>query len=254
MKNIALKVEYHGAAFAGWQRQANAIAVQQVLEEALEKLLGRKVTVYGAGRTDSGVHAQGQVCSFFADEPFEPQRYASALNHLIPPQVRVACSAEVDELFSPQKDAMGKFYRYQIFNRNIPSPLYADRTWHMPWKLDFELMQQAAQLYVGEHDFASYRSKGASPTLSTVREIWSMKLKKEDELISIEVKGDGFLYNMVRIMAGSIVDVGRGRFPLSRIEESLAAADRERAGQTAPACGLTLMEVYYPWDIWNTKK
>lgn len=244
MPNIKLIVEYDGAAYGGWQSQTNAPTVQDALVDAIRRVTGENVKLFGSGRTDSGVHALGQVASFRTEAAIPPERYASALNPLLPCDIAVRSSCEVPERFHAQFSAVGKRYRYTVYNHRQRTALYRGAAWHVGQKLNVDAMARAAECFLGAHDFTAFQSRGGVERL-TVKTVTLSRVAREGDFIRYDVAADGFLYNMVRIMAGTLVKVGRGRLAPEEIPEIIASRDRERAGYTAPAHGLCLMEVYY---------
>ena len=241
---IKLIIEYDGTAYCGWQRQDNGVAVQQVLEEALTALTGRKVTVRGAGRTDSGVHARGQTVHFDTDATIPPQRYVLALNPLLPPDIRVRSAQEAPADFDARYSAIGKKYEYRIYNGPYLPPLMRLDHCFIPAPLDDRAMARAAAAFAGVHDFAAFAAADHRKG-STVREVFSCEVTRRGREILISVSGRSFLYNMVRIMAGTLIEVGLGKIPADAVPGIIASKDRKQAGRTAPAHGLTLAEVYY---------
>lgn len=242
---VCLLVEYEGTNYAGWQRQDNAVAVQQVLEEAVRKLTGRAVTIIGAGRTDAGVHALGQCAHFDVDSAIPAQKMSFALNGLLPADIRVRASREAPGDFHARKSAKGKHYRYTVWNGIHDTALYRRTCAHVRYPLDVQAMCKAAAHIVGEHDFACFQAAGSTPVKSTVRTLYQVSVQRQGERVVIDVKGNGFLYNMVRILTGTLLEVGRGRMPKEAVPAILAGKDRALAGPTAPAKGLTLVEVFY---------
>ena len=244
MKRVKLTVAYDGTAYCGWQVQPNAVTVEGVLNEALTALLGQPITVIGASRTDSGVHAMGNVAVFDTDSKIPGDKFSYALNQRLPEDIRVQESSEVPLDFHPRKVTCRKTYQYRIVNAQFPNPmkrLYAHFTYY---KLDVDKMQQAAQYLVGEHDFKSFCSIHTQ-VKETVRTIYSVEVTKEQEEVIITIQGNGFLYNMVRIIAGTLIQVGLGAKEPEEIEAILQAKDRQIAGPTAPACGLALLQIDY---------
>lgn len=241
---IKLIIEYDGTNYAGWQRQVNGTGIQQVIEDALFKLTGEKTTVIGAGRTDAGVHALAQVAHFDTRSTVPPDKFSFALNTMLPPDIRIKASLQAEDGFHARFDAKGKCYIYRIYNGRHSSPLLRLTHAHVPLPLDVDAMNGAARLFVGRHDFASFttadRRRG-----STVRNIFACDASGAGEEITVTVEGDGFLYNMVRIIAGTLIEVGLGKRDAESIKKALETRDRTLAGVTAPANGLTLKEVYY---------
>lgn len=244
MPNIRLTIEYDGTAYGGWQSQINAPTVQDALLAAIKKVTGEDVKLYGSGRTDSGVHALGQVANFHTAVNIPAERYASALNTCLPEDIAVRASCEAPERFHAQFSAVGKRYRYTVFNHKQHTALYRRTSWHVSQKLDAGAMRAAAAHFLGTHDFTSFQSTGGV-LRETVKTVTRSDIVVEGNFIYFDVAADGFLYNQVRIMAGTLVKVGRHRLAPEDIPLILQACDRERAGYTAPAQGLCLMEVYY---------
>lgn len=248
--HLKLTIAYDGTGLVGWQRQASGVSVQGVLEEALAVLDGAPVVVAGAGRTDAGVHALGQVASIALTRTIEPHRLLKAVNMHLPPAVRVLQVEEVGPEFHARFLATAKRYRYRISNGAVLSPFERPYVWHVPWpRLDVEAMDAAAARLVGTHDFAAFRGTGTDVDTS-VRTLWSSAVAAEERepgsrLVTYEVRGGGFLRHMVRAMAGTLVEVGRGRRRPESIDEILASGTRGAAGRTAPAAGLFLVAVEY---------
>jgi tRNA pseudouridine38-40 synthase len=229
----------------GWQRQDNGPTVQAHLEDALGKLLTHEVTVTGASRTDAGVHARGQVASFRTERTIPLHGIRRGLNSLLPPAIGVREATEVGDDFHPRFAATGKHYRYTLFTRADRSPRWRDRAWHHPGPLALPAMQEAASVLIGEHDFAAFRAAGCTAS-TTMRRVDSIAItRSEPEVIDIDVRGNAFLRQMVRIIVGTLVEVGAGKRPIAQVAEILASKDRTRAGITAPAHGLELIEVHY---------
>ena len=241
---IKLTVEYDGSRYAGWQRQQNALAVQQVLEEALSELTGAPVRVTGASRTDAGVHALGQVAHFDTACRVPPDKYALALNTLLPADVRVAHSQQAAPDFHARFSAKGKRYRYLMYDRPHASALYRNLCAHSIYPLDAQRMDQEARRMVGAHDFAAFAASG-SVVKDTVRTIYACRVARQGPFAVLTVEGSGFLYNMVRILAGTLMAVGAGKLPEGAVQRAIESGDRLALGPTAPPQGLTLMEVYY---------
>jgi tRNA pseudouridine38-40 synthase len=247
MRHIRLVVEYDGTGLHGWQRQANGATVQQHLEDALAQLLSHPVPVGGASRTDAGVHARGQVASFRTERPIPLHGIRRGLNSILPPQIAIRDAAEVPEEFHPRFSAIGKHYRYTLLVRPDRSPRWRDRAWHHPDVLDLEAMREAAAHLIGEHDFAAFRAAGCSAK-TTLRRVDSIVIT-DGELVRIDVHGNAFLRNMVRIIVGTLSEVGTGRRSAGQVAEILALRDRTKSGITAPAHGLELIAVDYPPSV-----
>lgn len=245
MRHIRLVVEYDGSSFCGWQRQANGPTVQGHLEQAAARLLSHEVAIAGASRTDAGVHARGQVASLRTERPIPLHGIRRGLNSLLPDAIAVREATEVSDEFHPRFSATGKHYRYTILQRPDRAPRWRDRAWHRPEPLALEAMREAAAHLIGEHDFAAFRAAGCTAA-TTVRRIEKIDLSvAEPELLAVDVRGNAFLRNMVRILVGTLVEVGQGRRTPAQVAEILASRDRTTAGITAPAHGLELMEVRY---------
>jgi tRNA pseudouridine38-40 synthase len=241
---IKLVIEYDGTNYAGWQRQKNGLSVQEVLECAFEKASGEKVRIHGAGRTDAGVHAQAQVAHFDTQCSIPACKISYAMNMLLPRDIRVKNSAEVDDHFHARFSAKGKSYCYSYYNAPHPSALLRDTTTHIRGPVDIRAMKIAAGYIRGTHDFACFCSSG-SEVRDTVRTIYCLAVSSREPLICIDVTGSGFLYNMVRIIAGTLIDVGRGKISPEYVRAVIDGRDRAMAGATAPARGLVLKEVHY---------
>lgn len=245
MRHFKLVVQYDGTGYAGFQRQPDRPTVQGEIEKALEGILGEPSRIVGAGRTDAGVHATGQVIRVSTDKPIPCERLVEALNDSLPRAICVSGGQEVGEEFHPQYSAIAKTYSYQIMNRNARSPFLELWAWHIRQRLDVDAMQQAGDVLVGEHDFAAFAASGGS-ACSTVRTVTELSCRRLDEgLVQIRITGNGFLYMMVRNVVGTLVEVGLGRRSAESMSAVLASRDRGLAGATAPAHGLCLCEVIY---------
>jgi tRNA pseudouridine38-40 synthase len=244
MRQIKLIVEYDGTNYVGWQLQPNGISIQQVLEEALTKLLGEHVRVHSSGRTDAGVHALGMVAAFKTDRGLPLKAFVDGMNCLIPPDIAVQSAEEVALEFNPRADAKGKHYRYTIHNAKQRSPSNRIYAWHLREKLDLAAMQGATEHFIGEHDFAAFRTSGCAAK-TTIRRINRLNISRDGELVIIDVYGTGFLRNMVRIMVGTLVEIGLGKRPPLDVAILLANPSKMSAGATAPPHGLSLVEVFY---------
>ncbi len=241
---VAMLVEYDGTCYAGWQRQKNAVTVQEKIEDALETIGKGHVNVFGAGRTDSGVHARGQCAHFEIDATIPAEKYMFILNTLLPEDIRITKSWEADEDFHCRFSAKGKRYIYRIFNAQYSSALMGRFTCFVPEKLDLQKMRDASQHIKGTHDFASFCAAGGSAK-TTVRTITRLDVVKNGNIIEIIVEGNGFLYNMVRIIAGTLIEVGKGKRTIQSVFDAVEGKDRTSAGATADARGLTMDEVFY---------
>jgi tRNA pseudouridine38-40 synthase len=245
MRTLKLTLAYDGTNYVGWQRQINGLSIQQVVEEALAPLVGDKPpTVAGAGRTDAGVHALGQVGSVHVDFDHPPSAVQRALNVRLPQDIRVLGVVEATPGFHAQFHSTGKTYRYRIATTAVLSPFERWFVWHAPGPRNVAAMERAASHFVGRHDFASFQPAG-SPVRDTERTVERVSVRDAGGEIVIDVEGDGFLRHMVRTMAGTLVEVGGGARDPDSIPEVLAARDRRAAGPTLPAAGLTLVSVRY---------
>lgn len=241
---IKLIVAYDGTNYKGWQVQPNGITIEEVLNKKLTELLGEEITVAGASRTDSGVHSLGNVAVFDTNTRMPAEKISFALNQRLPEDIVVQDSCEVPEDWHPRYQNSRKTYEYRILNRTFRMPSRRFDTYFYHHPLDVEKMQKAASYLVGEHDFKSFCAIGAQ-VKTTVRTVYACDVLKNGEIITIRVTGNGFLYNMVRIIAGTLIQVGGGALPPERIPEILAAQDRSAAGSTAPAQGLTMMGIEF---------
>ena len=241
---IKLTIEYDGTAYAGWQRQENALAVQQVIEEALTKLTRARVVIAGASRTDAGVHALGQTAHFDTESRIPPDKYAFALNTMLPADIRIRKSEAVSEAFHARFSNKGKRYRYLIYQSPHAGALNRNTHAHVIYPLDDEKMRRELTALIGTHDFAAFAASG-SVVKDTVRTIYSASLARRGDELELLVEGSGFLYNMVRIIAGTLISVGAGRLEEGAFARAIQSGNRLDLGVTAPAHGLTLMEVYY---------
>lgn len=237
-------VAYDGTNYCGWQVQPNGITVEEVLNRSLSNLLGEKIEVMGASRTDSGVHSLGNVAVFDTNTRMPADKIAFALNQRLPEDIVVQGSCEVPSDWHPRYQESTKTYEYRILNRTFRMPTRRLDTYFYHYPLDVEQMSEAASYLVGTHDFASFCAANAQ-VKSTVRTIYSCTAQKENDIITIRVTGNGFLYNMVRIIAGTLIEVGAGKRRPEEIKDILAAENRDAAGPTAPAQGLTMMGIEY---------
>ncbi len=245
MKRIVLIIEYLGTNYVGWQVQPNGVAVQEVLRSALKKLTGEDISLHASGRTDSGVHARAQVAHFDTESRIPADKFAFALNTYLPKDIRIKAS-----FFAPSPDFHARFsvkkkhYRYAVLDSLHDSAMSFDRALHIHYPLDLDKLNEAAALFLGEHDFAAFKAVGTKAA-STIRTIYVSEWTREGDMLYYHVAGSGFLYNMVRIMVGTMLRVGMGYDPVSLIENALENPARENAGDTAPAHGLTLWRVEY---------
>ena len=245
MPRYKLTLEYDGGPFVGWQRQANGVSVQEALEDALFALGGERASVHGAGRTDAGVHALGQVAHVDLQRDWDPFRVGEGLNaHLVPRPIAVLRVERAADDFDARHSASARHYLYRIVNRRAPLTLERGRAWRVKPPLEAEAMHEAARALIGRHDFTTFRDLQCQAK-SPIRTLDRLDVRREGETIFFEVGARSFLHRQVRSMVGSLVDVGSGRWSAADLKAALEAADRSRCGQVAPACGLTLAHVDY---------
>lgn len=245
MRNICLTLEYLGTNYCGFQKQKNGLSIQEVLEDVISQSIGESITVYPSGRTDAGVHALGQVVNFFTNCKIQSEKFSTILNLKLPEDIRVIDSKEVDLNFHSRKSAVSKTYIYKIYTGNILSVFDAKRYLSCKYKLDFDLMNEGAKLIEGTHDFSSFVASN-STAKTTTRTIYKACFTKENDYITFEINGNGFLYNMVRIIVGTLLDLGRGKISLKHLSHLLKGGNnRTQAGKTVKPDGLYLKEVYY---------
>jgi len=244
MRNIRLTLSYDGTDFSGWQTQPGFRTVQETLQRAIAEVTAERIRVNASGRTDTGVHAIGQVVNFYTNTPHPPDVFLRAINAHLPADVVVSEADDVAQAFDANRDAKRKLYRYVIQDGAVPNPFLRRYCYHSRHPLDVEVMRQAAQLLYGRHDFHSFETDWPN-RMSSVRTITHLTVNRMAEWIWLDVEADGFLYNMVRTIAGTLIKVGRGYWPAAQVAEILNAEDRRTAGPTAPARGLFLMRVIY---------
>jgi tRNA pseudouridine38-40 synthase len=245
MPRYKIILEYDGAGFVGWQRQENGLSVQQVLEEAIERFCGQTATTFAAGRTDSGVHALGQVVHFDLERAHPPDTVRDALNfHLKPAAAAVLTAETVGEEFHARLSARQRAYRYRIVNRAAPPTLERGRAWWLPAALDADAMAEAARLLVGRHDFTTFRASGCQAK-SPIKTLDTLEVERADDEIRIKARARSFLHHQVRNFVGTLERVGAGKWTADDVRAALEARDRAAGGPTAPACGLYLVEVVY---------
>ena len=248
MRRIKLIVAYDGTNYCGWQVQPNGLSVQEVLNRALSDLFGVPVTTIGASRTDAGVHALGNVAVFDTEARMPAERVAFALNTRLPEDIRIQGSEEVPPEFHPRFTQTIKTYEYRILNRTFADPCCRLNSTFWYGKLDTDAMQKAAAYLEGTHDFKSLATANPAVT-DTVRTIYKTRLWKEEDMIHFQITGNGFLYNMVRIIVGTLMEIGKGTWPPEQMQTILEAKDRSQAGPTARPEGLTLLKIEYPeWE------
>lgn len=244
MRNIKLTIEYDGKCYNGWQKQPNKLNIQGEIERAIYNITKEEVDLIGSGRTDAGVHALGQVANFKTNSQISIEKLPLAINSQLKNSIVIKEAEEVNERFHSRYNAKRKTYRYIINNSKCGTAIYRNLEYSYPFKLDAEKMKQASKYFEGEHDFKAFKSSGTS-SKNSVRTIYKAIVKQEGEKIIIELAGNGFLYNMVRIISGTLLDVGLGKIQPEEIPEMIESKDRQRAGKTLPAHGLYLVEVKY---------
>lgn len=244
MRRVKLTIAYDGTNYCGWQVQPNGITIEEVVNKALSKLTGENIVVIGASRTDSGVHAMGNVAVFDTNTTIPPERIAMAVNRILPEDIVVVKSEEVPLDVHPRYCDCEKTYEYHIVNTRIPIPTKRLTNYFVSYELDIEKMREGASYLVGEHDFASFCNI-KTDVESTVRTVKELEILKNGNEITIRISGNGFLYNMVRIIVGTLIRVGRGFYEPKQVKEILEAKNRKAAGVTAPPHGLMLMEIRY---------
>jgi tRNA pseudouridine38-40 synthase len=248
VRNFAITLRYDGTDFCGWQRQPGQRSVQETVERAIAAITQEPaLRLNASGRTDAGVHALGQVANFFSQTRLNGDTLLRGINSQLPPDVAVTCLVEVPQSFDANKDARSKRYRYVVQRGDQPDPLLRRYAWYVRGKLDVAAMQEAARALIGRHDFSAFATSG-SERLSPRRTVLAADLYPVAHCLFIEVEADGFLYNMVRTIVGSLIEVGRGKWPISRMQEVLFRRDRRSAGPTAPPQGLFLLKVRYETD------
>jgi len=244
--HFRMTLEYDGTDFCGWQIQPDERTVQGTLETALERLLGRSVRVTAAGRTDTGVHATGQVACFRTERDFDPAILRRALNALTPPDLSITRVDLVPEEFDPRRSATSRRYVYRLWNRRVPCPLWRRFSWHVPYPVAEQSMSRAAAELIGEHDFSSFRAAGCDAA-HPVRRVLRSEFSRDGDRIDYHIEATAFLRHMVRNIVGTLIEIGSGRRP-AEMHHLLTARNRNLAGATAPARGLCLVEVKYPQD------
>ena len=243
-RNIKLTLEYDGENYHGWQRQPQVPTIQGTIEASLAEIVREKVNLIGSGRTDAGVHARGQVANFKTKSRIPLRNLKAALNGLLPKDIVIKHAVQVPDDFHARYGAKSKLYRYTILNASISSPFSRKYAYFFPCHLDVAAMKRAAKFLVGRHDFSSFRGTGTARE-NYLRRVTRLRISVEKEFIYLDMEADGFLYNMVRIIAGTLVEVGRGKMVAGEVKEILRAQDRRRSGPTLPARGLCLVRVKY---------
>ena len=241
---ILIRIAYDGSGYYGWQRQKGFVSVQEKIEDAISELMGQNITIRGSSRTDTGVHALAQGAVFDAETTIPMDRLPYAINSFLPKDIVIWEAREVSEDFHPQYSVIDKTYIYKIQNSKFRNPLLYNYTDFEHYDLDINKMSEAAACFIGEYDFSAFCATGGQ-SKTKVRRIYSLDVSKEKDIISIKIRGNGFLYNMVRIIAGTLVEVGKGKIEPKEIKDIILSLDRSRAGKTLSPNGLTLMEVNY---------
>ena len=244
MRNIKLIIEYDGKDFNGWQKQPNKLNIQGEIERAIEEITGESIDLIASGRTDAGVHSLGQTANFKTESKIPIEKIPIAINSKLKQSIIIKSAEEVDERFHSRYNVKSKKYRYTINNSKYGSAIYRNVEYHFPIKLNIENMQKAAKYFEGEHDFKAFKASGTS-SKSSVRTIYKAEVIKNEDRIYIELTGNGFLYNMVRIISGTLLDVGSGKIAPEEIKNIIETKDRKLAGKTLPPQGLCLVEVNY---------
>ena len=244
MRNIMLTLCYDGTEYHGFQRQENGLTIQQVVEETIKKVTGETVSITGCSRTDAGVHATEYICNFKTKSSVPADKFCFALNSYMPDDISCTASAEADSDFHARYSAKSKTYTYTIYNAPHKNPVLCRFAWHYPIKIDVEKMKVAAESIVGTHDFTAFMASGGQQK-TTVKTVNFLDVSAEENKIEISINADGFLYNMVRIIAGTLVYAGTGKIDPLQLPDIIKSGDRVRAGITAPPQGLCLKNVFY---------
>ncbi len=244
MRNMVIKIAYDGTDFCGWQVQPEGKSISSEIITAIHKITGQTVKLYGSGRTDAGVHAYAQTANFFTESKIPAEKFPTALNAYLPHSIVVTQAFEAEASFNARFSAVGKIYEYKILNDLFPSPFWVNRAWQIKYDLDLPTMKEACSVLEGEHDFKAFMASGSYVT-DTVRTLYSLGIEKEENILTITAKGNGFLYNMARIITGTLVHVGCGKLSIADVKAILHSLDRTKGAITAPAQGLYLKEVLY---------
>ena len=244
MRNIKLTIEYDGKDFNGWQKQPTKLNIQGEIEKAIGEITGEEIDLIASGRTDAGVHSLGQTANFKTNTNIPAEKLAYAINSKLKKSIRIKCAEDVDERFHSRYSVKSKKYRYTINTSTHGSAIFRDMEYHFPIQLNVEKMQIAAKYFEGEHDFKAFKASGTS-SKSSIRTIYKAEVIQNGDRIYIELTGSGFLYNMVRIISGTLLDVGTGKVKPEEIKDIIESKERIRAGKTLPANGLCLVEVNY---------
>lgn len=244
MRNLLLRLMYDGTPYHGWQVQPNGITVQETLQNAVEKILGSRENITGCSRTDAGVHANDFCCTVRTENSVECYKLTGALNAVLPDSISVKSCEEVDPLFHPRYDCKRKQYLYRVWNSNAKNPFLKNYAYHYKNKIDAEFLNSQAQSFVGTYDFSAFCASG-STVEDTVRTIYSFSVQRNGDEVDFIVEGNGFLYNMVRIMVGSLIEISEKRIEKDTLADIILSKDRLKAGRTVPACGLYLNKVIF---------
>lgn len=244
MRNIKLIIEYDGTNYGGWQKQKNNITIQGEIEKAIFKVTGEVVDLTGSSRTDAGVHARGMVANFTTESRVPSERFREAINSKLPDDIAIIKSEEVDENFHARYCSKGKMYSYTIVNREEKVAIAKNFVYAVKDELDINKMKEACKFFIGKHDFKAFKTTGSSVKTS-VRTIYTLTVEKEGHNIKVNISADGFLYNMVRIIVGTLIEVGKGKIDFNKISKIIDLGDRTKAGPCVPPNGLVLEEVYY---------
>lgn len=244
MRNIRLTIQYDGTNYSGWQSQTNSIAIQDIIEKAILKVLGERLRIMGAARTDAGVHAAGQIANFKTGSLLPVKNIKDGLNRNLPSDIVIKKAEDVNAAFHSQFNARRKLYRYSVSQENPIPPFYKDFVTRIPYNLNIRLMKKEAKALLGRHDFMSFQGSNSKRS-STIRRIYRIDIKRSGEVMHLDIEADGFLYNMARTIAGTLINAGRGSIKRGAIKKILIGKDRALAGKTAPAKGLSLIKVIY---------
>jgi tRNA pseudouridine38-40 synthase len=244
MRNIKLTIEYDGSGYCGWQIQPKRTSIQKVLETTLKQIVNEPIKLYTAGRTDAGVHALGQIANLKTSSSIPLNNLVAAVNTLLPHDIVVKNAEEVRDSFHARRDAKSRIYQYRILNRKIPSAFHNRYSYFYPYPLNLTRMRNAAKYFIGTHDFTAFN---ASPNLvkSSIRTIYKLSITKKKDCILITIQANAFLHNMVRIIVGTLIDVGRGKIEPKQIKEIIESNQRQKAGMTVPPQGLFLIKVIF---------
>lgn len=244
MRNLLVEIAYNGSAYHGFQVQENALTVEEVVQDAIERIVGKRESIIGCSRTDAGVHANSYFFNMHTENPIECDRFVAAMNHHLPHDIAAVSCKEVDGQFHARYDAKEKEYVYKILNSSVKNPFMHELLFQYKYPIDVEKLDRAAKHFLGTHDFAAFRKEDTKER-DSVRTIYKSEVSRDGDIITFTVCGNGFLYNMVRIMVGTLIGVAQGKIDENEIPEIIESRDRTRAGITAPPCGLYLNRVKY---------